>query len=200
LCGDLDSRSQSHNYRKEKTVKLKPYALSTNPEFGLMELYFLSWNSTAEEEQEHFICPGGRERQDGRGEQDGRGQGRDSRTRGNHARGLINSLHAVFARYLRGNHVRYIYGSILKYTANTGDSVFFLVVGGRRVFKFRVWCACLSHYSPFLSSRSFLPPCACAFSCSVHRHGPWLCAFLFAIAHSSPLDSTAAVFIIMGRG
>ena len=34
-----------------------------------------------------------------------------------------------FTRYLRGNHVRYIYGNILKYTANTGDSVFFLVVG-----------------------------------------------------------------------
>ena len=91
--------------------------------------------------------------------------------------GLKNSLHAVFTRYLRGNHVRYIFGSILKYTANTGDSVFFLVVGGRRVFKFRVWCACLSHYSLFLSSRPFLPPCACAFSCSVHRHGPWLCAY-----------------------
>ena len=104
-------------------------------------------------------------------------QGCDSRTRGNHARGLKNSLHAVFTRYLRGNHVRYIFGSILKYTANTGDSVFFLVVGGRRVFKFRVWCACLSLYSFFLSSRPFLPPCACAFSCSVHRHGPWLCAY-----------------------
>jgi len=104
-------------------------------------------------------------------------QGCDSRTRGNHARGLKNSLHAVFTRYLCGNHVRYIYGNILKYTVNTGGSVFFLVVGGRRVFKFRVWCACLSHYSLFLSSRPFLPPCACAFSCSVHRHGPWLCAY-----------------------
>ena len=104
-------------------------------------------------------------------------QGCDSRTRGNHARGLKNSLYAVFTRYLRGNHVRYICGNILKYTVNTGDSVFFLVVGGRRVFKFRVWCACLSHYSLFLSSRPFLPPCACAFSCSVHRHGPWLCAY-----------------------
>ena len=98
-------------------------------------------------------------------------------TRGNHARGLENSLHAVFARYLRGNHVRYIYGNILKYTVNTGDSVFFLVVGGRRVFKFRVWYACLSLCSLFLSSRPFLPHCACAFSCSVHRHGPWLCAY-----------------------
>jgi len=104
-------------------------------------------------------------------------QGCDSRTRGNHARGLKNSLHAVFTRYLRGNHVRYIYGIVLKYTVNTGESVFFLVVGGRRVFKFRVWCACLSLYSLFLSSRPFLPPCACAFSCSVHRHGPWLCAY-----------------------
>ena len=104
-------------------------------------------------------------------------QGCDSRTRGNHARGLKNSLHAVFARYLRGNHVRYIYGTVLKYTVNTGELVFFLVVGGRRVFKFRVWCACLSFYSLFLSSRPFLPPCACAFSCSVHRHGPWLCAY-----------------------
>ena len=66
-------------------------------------------------------------------------QGCDSRTRGNHARGLKNSLHAVFTRYLRGNHVRYIYGIVLKYTVNKGDSVFFLVVGGRRVFKFRVW-------------------------------------------------------------
>jgi len=101
----------------------------------------------------------------------------DSRTRGNHARGLKNSLHVVFTRYLRGNHVRYIYGIVLKYTVNTGESVFFLVVGGRRVFKFRVWCACLSLYSLFLSSRPFLSPCACAFSCSVHRHGPWLCAY-----------------------
>ena len=104
-------------------------------------------------------------------------QGCDSRTRGNHARGLKNSLHAVFTRYLRGNHVRYIYGHTLKYTVNTGDSVFFLVVGGRRVFKFRVWYACLSLCSLFLSSRPFLPHCACAFSCSVHRHGPWLCAY-----------------------
>ena len=47
--------------------------------------------------------------------------------------------------------MRYIYGNILKNTANTGDSVLFLVVGGRRVFKFRVWCACLSLYSLFLS-------------------------------------------------
>jgi len=90
----------------------------------------------------------------------GRTQGCDSRTRGNHARGLKNSLHAVFTRYLRGNHVRYIYGVVLKYTANTGESVFFLVVGGRRVFKFRVWCACLSLYSLFslraLSSRLVL--------------------------------------------
>ena len=82
-----------------------------------------------------------------------------------------------FTRYLRGNHVRYIYGIVLKYTVNTGESVFFLVVGGRRVFKFRVWCACLSLYSHFLSSRPFLPPCACALSCSVHRHGPWFCAY-----------------------
>ena len=82
-----------------------------------------------------------------------------------------------FTRYLRGNHVRYIYGIVLKYTVNTGESVFFLVVGGRRVFKFRVWCACLSLYSLLHSSRPFLPPCACAFSCSVQRHGPWLCAY-----------------------
>jgi len=73
--------------------------------------------------------------------------------------------------------VRYIYGIVLKYTANTGESVFFLMVGGRRVFKFRAWCASLSLYSLFLSSRPFLPPCACAFSCSVHRHGPWFCAY-----------------------
>jgi len=78
-------------------------------------------------------------------------QGCDSRTRGNHARGLKNSLHAVFTRYSRGNHVRYTYGIVLKYTVNTGESVFLLVVGGRRVFKFRVWCACLSLYSLFLS-------------------------------------------------
>jgi len=37
-----------------------------------------------------------------------------------HARGLKNSLHAVFTRYLCGNHVRCIYGNILKYTVNTG--------------------------------------------------------------------------------
>ena len=90
---------------------------------------------------------------------------------------LKNSLHAVFKRYLRGNHVRYIYGIALKYTVNTGESVFFLVVGGHRIFKFHVWCACLSLYSLFLSSRPFLSSCACAFSCSVHRHGPWLCAY-----------------------
>jgi len=52
---------------------------------------------------------------------------------------LKNSLHAVFTRHLRGNHVRYMYGIVLKYTVNTGESVFFLVVGGRRVFKFHVW-------------------------------------------------------------
>ena len=45
-------------------------------------------------------------------------------------RGLKNSLCAVFTRYLRGNHVRYIYGNILKYTVNTGDSVFFFGGGG----------------------------------------------------------------------
>ena len=73
------------------------------------------------------------------------GQGCDSRARGNHARGLKNSLHVVFTRYLRGNHVRYIYGNILKNTANTGDSVFFLVVGGRRAFKFRAFvCGALA--------------------------------------------------------
>ena len=108
----------------------------------------------------------------------GRTQGCDSRTRGNHARGLKNSLHAVFTRYLRGNHVRYIYGVVLKYTANTGESVFFLVVGGRRVLVSCVVRLPFSLFS-FLSSRPFLPPCACAcaFSCSVHRHGPWLCAY-----------------------
>jgi len=106
-------------------------------------------------------------------------QGCDSRTRGNHARGLKNLLHAVFTRYLRGNHVRYIYGIVLKYTVNTGELVFFLVVGGRRVFKFCVCvcCACLSLYSLFLISRPFIPPCACAFSCSAHRHGPFFCAY-----------------------
>ena len=72
-------------------------------------------------------------------------QGCDLRARGNHARGLKNSLHVVFTRYLRGNHVRYIYGNILKNTANTGDSVFFLVVGGRRAFKFRAFvCGALA--------------------------------------------------------
>ena len=45
------------------------------------------------------------------------------------------------------------------------------------VFKFRVWYACLYLYSLFLSSRPFLPHCACALSCSVYRHGPWLCAY-----------------------
>ena len=83
-----------------------------------------------------------------------------------HARGLKNSLHAVFTRYLCGNHVRCIYGNILKYTVNTGVRCSFWW-WGVVVFKFRVWCACISHYSPFLSSRPFLPPCACAFSCSV---------------------------------
>ena len=98
-------------------------------------------------------------------------QGCDSRTRGNHARGLKNSLHAVFTRYLRGNHVRYMYGNILKYTANTGDSVFFLVVGGRRVFKFHVWCACpsllfsLSLFAPF-------PPALCV-RLQLQCSSPW---------------------------
>ena len=35
------------------------------------------------------------------------------------------------------------------------------------VFKFRVWYACLYLYSLFLSSRPFLPPCACASSAVV---------------------------------
>ena len=101
-------------------------------------------------------------------------QGCDLRTRGNLVRGLKNSLQPVFTRHLRGIHVRYIYGAVLKYTANTGESVFLLVVGGRRVFKFRVWCACLSLYSLFAP----FPPALCLpFSCSVHRHGPWLCAY-----------------------
>ena len=101
----------------------------------------------------------------------GRTQGCDSRTRGNHARGLKNSLHAVFTRYLGGNHVRYIYGNILKYTVNTGDSVFFLVVGGRRIFKFRVWCAChsllfsLSLFAPF-------PPALCV-RLQLQCSSPW---------------------------
>ena len=86
-------------------------------------------------------------------------QGCDSRTRGNHARGLKNSLHAVFTWESRAVYIRYrpqIYG---KYG---GIGVLFggLVVGGRRVFKFRVWCACLSLYSLFslraLSSRLVL--------------------------------------------
>jgi len=99
-------------------------------------------------------------------------QGCDSRTRGNHTRGLKNSLRAVFTRYLRGNHVRYIYGIVLKYTVNTGELVFFLVVGDRRVFKFRVWCACLSLYSPFslraLSSRLVRAPSAAVFIAMGH--------------------------------
>ena len=99
------------------------------------------------------------------------GQGCDSRTRGNHARGLKNSLHAVFTRYLRGNHVRYIYGKILKYTVNTGDSVFFLVVGGRRVFKFHVWCACLSLLFS-LSLFAPFPPALCV-RLQLQYSSPW---------------------------
>ena len=101
--------------------------------------------------------------------------GCDSRTRGNHARGLKNSLHAVFTRYLRGNHVRYIYGNILKNTVNTGDSVFFLVVGGRRVFKFRAFvCGALaflfilSFSLRALSSRLMRAPSAAVFIAMDH--------------------------------
>ena len=73
-----------------------------------------------------------------------------------------------FTRYLRGNHVRYKYGIFLKYTVNTGESVFFLVVGGRRVFKFRAWCACLflfilSFSLRALSSRLVRAPSAAVF-------------------------------------
>ena len=70
--------------------------------------------------------------------------------------------------------MRYIYGIVLKYTANTGESVFFLVAGGRRrrVLKFRVWCACLSLYSPFslraLSSRLVRTPSAAVFIAMDH--------------------------------
>ena len=58
--------------------------------------------------------------------------GPSARARFTYPRESRNPLHAVFAQYLRGNHVWYIYGNILRYTVNTGDSVPFLVVGGRR--------------------------------------------------------------------
>ena len=96
--------------------------------------------------------------------------------RGNHARGLKFLLHVVFARYSRGNHVRYVYGNILKYTGNTGDSVFLLllllvvVVVVCRVSSLQVSCVVRASFS----SRPFLPPCACAFSCSAHRYGSFL--------------------------
>ena len=58
-----------------------------------------------------------------------------------------------------------MYGNILKYTENTGDSVFFLVVGCRRVFKFRVWCARLFSFFNLraLSSRLVRAPSAAVF-------------------------------------
>ena len=103
----------------------------------------------------------------------GSGQDCDSRTRGNRARGLKNSLHAVFTRYLRGNHVRYIYGIVLKYTVNTGESVFFLVVGGRRVFKFRVWCVVRLPFSLFsLSLFAPFPPALCV-RLQLQCSSPW---------------------------
>jgi len=68
--------------------------------------------------------------------------------------------------------VRYIYGIFLKYTVNTGESVFFLVVGGRRVFNFRVWCACLFFTLSFslraLSSRLMRAPSAAVFIAMDH--------------------------------
>ena len=109
-------------------------------------------------------------------------------------------LKIYFTRYLRGIYAGITSGIYTVTSSNIrkirgircsfwwwGAVVSSSFVCGARVFLF------------FQSSRPFLPPCACAFSCSVHRHGLWLGAFLFAIAHSSPLDSTAAVFIIMGR-
>jgi len=109
-------------------------------------------------------------------------------------------LKNYFTRYLRGIHAEITSGI---YTVTS--SKIRKILGIRCSFWW--WGAVVSSsfacgarvFLFFQSSRPFLPPCACAFSCSVHRHGLWLGAFLFAIAHSSPLDSTAAVFIIMGR-
>jgi len=78
-----------------------------------------------------------------------------------------------FTRYLRGNHVRYIYGIVLKYTVNTGESVFFLVVGGRRVFKFRVWCVVRLPFSLF-SLSLFAPfPLVLCVRLQLQCSSPW---------------------------
>ena len=113
-------------------------------------------------------------------------QGCDSRTRGNHARGLKNSLHAVFTRYLRGYHVRYIYGNILKNTVNTGDSVFFLVVGGRRVFKFRAFvCGALAFlFILSFSLRAPFPPALCV-RLQLQCSSPWTMVVRISLCHSS---------------
>jgi len=107
-------------------------------------------------------------------------QGCDSRTHGNHARGLKNSLHAVFTRYSRGNHVRYIYGNILKYTVNTGESVFFLVVGGRGGWCLQVSCVVRLPFSLFsLSLFAPFPPALCV-RLQLQCSSPWtmvVCAY-----------------------
>ena len=71
--------------------------------------------------------------------------------------------------------MRYIYGNIRKNTVNTGDSVFFLVVGGRRVFKFRAFvCGALaflfilSFSLRALSSRLMRAPSAAVFIAMDH--------------------------------
>ena len=75
-------------------------------------------------------------------------------------------IYAVFTRESRAVHIRehpQIYG---KYG---GFGV--LVVGGGGVSSsLQVSCVVRASFS----SRPFLPPCACAFSCSAHRYGSFL--------------------------
>ena len=113
------------------------------------------------------------------------GQGCDSRARGNHARGLKNSLHVVFTRYLRGNHVRYIYGNILKNTVNTGESVFFLVVGGRGGWCLQVSCVVRLPFSLFSLSLFALFPPALSVRLQLQCPSPWTMVVRISLCHSS---------------
>ena len=99
-------------------------------------------------------------------------QGCDSRTRGNHARGLKNSLHAVFTRYLCGNHVRCINGNMLKYTVNTGVRCSFwwwgVVVSSSFVCGALAFLFILSFSLRALSSRLVRAPSAAVFIAMDH--------------------------------
>ena len=67
-----------------------------------------------------------------------------------------------FTRYLRGNHVRYIYGIVLKYTVNTEESVISVLFGGGGSSCLQILCVVRLPFSLFsLSLFAPFPPALC---------------------------------------